>query len=522
MRIAIYTRKSRLSEKGESIQNQISICQEYASQSYPDSQFFYFEDEGYSGGNIERPGFHAMMQQIYENQIDVVVCYKLDRISRNVSNFSDILDIFNSHSVAFLSVKEHFDTSSPIGRAMMYISSVFAQLERETIAERIQDNMQKLARTGRWLGGTPPFGFSSEKIEYSSENGMKKRSSHLIPIEKEQKIVAILFEKYLELGSLSSVCQFTLLHKIKTRNHRPFSIKSLKKILTNPVYVKSNQDIYDYYTQMGCDMANTSEDYQGSGLLIMNRYEEQNKKKIIEKPVSHWIIALGSHKGFISATDFLKVQKNLSAASKCPSRMGTSSIALASSLILCPKCGSKMIVTHRSKLKNGNQNYYYKCQLKRDSKGLLCDMENLNGKQVDSILIQTLNQLLFSNQDVLLKKLEAKYSLLQFQLEKLNSNSNQQKELQSQITCLTLQLTNYKSSSASKYIITQIENLDKKLQALKEEKYEILPIIMQQNLIAFATNLDSFSLINKKKYFKALVKSIEFKKEKLIIHLKEM
>mgnify|MGYP000293821951 FL=1 len=109
-----------------------------------------------------------MLRDIKLNKPEYVVCYRLDRISRNVSDFSSLIEDLNSYNISFICIKEEFDTSKPMGKAMMYIASVFAQLERETIAERVRDNMLMLARTGRWLGGTTPTGFTSEKIQESS------------------------------------------------------------------------------------------------------------------------------------------------------------------------------------------------------------------------------------------------------------------------------------------------------------------------------------------------------------------
>lgn len=109
-----------------------------------------------------------MLRDIKLNKPEYVVCYRLDRISRNVSDFSSLIEDLNSYNISFVCIKEEFDTSKPMGKAMMYIASVFAQLERETIAERVRDNMLMLARTGRWLGGTTPTGFTSERYRKSS------------------------------------------------------------------------------------------------------------------------------------------------------------------------------------------------------------------------------------------------------------------------------------------------------------------------------------------------------------------
>ena len=151
--IAIYSRKSRYTGKGESIGNQIDLCREYIRTHYGDAaaqQAVVFEDEGFSGGNLNRPDFKKMMTAAKERKFKAIVVYRLDRISRNISDFSSLIEELGRLGIDFVSIRESFDTSSPMGRAMMYIASVFSQLERETIAERIRDNMHELAKTGRW------------------------------------------------------------------------------------------------------------------------------------------------------------------------------------------------------------------------------------------------------------------------------------------------------------------------------------------------------------------------------------
>ena len=158
-KIAIYSRKSKFTGKGESIGNQIELCREYIranhGQADADAAAVY-EDEGFSGGNLERPAFKRMLRAARERKFKAVVVYRLDRISRNISDFSGLIEELSRLDIAFVSIKEQFDTGTPMGRAMMYIASVFSQLERETIAERIRDNMHELATTARWLGGTTP------------------------------------------------------------------------------------------------------------------------------------------------------------------------------------------------------------------------------------------------------------------------------------------------------------------------------------------------------------------------------
>jgi site-specific DNA recombinase len=152
----IYGRKSKLTGKGESIHNQIEACKKKLQLTFNDIDLekdviIYDEDEGYTGYNTNRPGFQKMLKDIKEHKIDTVVFYKLDRISRNVSDFSNLVNEFDKYNISFLSATESIENVTPSGRAMMFMISVFAQLERDTIAERIRDNMIELAKTGRWL-----------------------------------------------------------------------------------------------------------------------------------------------------------------------------------------------------------------------------------------------------------------------------------------------------------------------------------------------------------------------------------
>ena len=108
-----------------------------------------------------------------------IVVYRFDRISRNIGDFAKLIEDLGDRHIDFISIREQFDTSYPMGRAMMYIASVFSQLERETIAERIRDNMHELSKTGRWLGGTTPTGYASESLSSSASRQYRCRADPL-------------------------------------------------------------------------------------------------------------------------------------------------------------------------------------------------------------------------------------------------------------------------------------------------------------------------------------------------------
>lgn len=227
MKLAIYSRKSKYTGKGEAIENQIEMCRNYINSHFEgvqESDIVVFEDEGFSGKTTARPQFLKMMAEARAGGFDYIVCYRLDRISRSVSDFSTLIEELNDHKISFICIKEQFDTSTPMGRAMMYIASVFAQLERETIAERVRDNMLMLARTGRWLGGSTPTGFTSEKNEEFIMDGKVKTSCKLIWDSTEIEIVKLICSKYMELQSISGVSKFLIKEQIKSRNGKFFSL----------------------------------------------------------------------------------------------------------------------------------------------------------------------------------------------------------------------------------------------------------------------------------------------------------
>ena len=187
LKIAIYARKSVSTEKGESISNQIETCKNYAETilGAESNQLVIYQDDGFSGKNLARPQFQRMLSEIENGGYSHIICYRLDRVSRSVADFSGLVKELQELNVDFISVKEQFDTSSPTSKAMMYISAVFAEMERETIRERVVDNMTSLTSTGRFLGGKAPDGYIKQSIEEIDPTGKKKKHNILV-INKER------------------------------------------------------------------------------------------------------------------------------------------------------------------------------------------------------------------------------------------------------------------------------------------------------------------------------------------------
>ena len=182
-----------------SVETQIRMCR---SRCRDDEKTAVYIDRGFSGKNLKRPGYLRMIHDLNAGKIRRVIVYRLDRLSRSVSDFSAMWQIFEQHGVEFSSISEQFDTSTPIGKAMVYIIMTFAQLERETIAERITDNYYARVRSGAWPGGRAPFGFRCARIRSGGHN-----IPSLKPDENASAAAKIFFD-YADTGkSLAAIAR---------------------------------------------------------------------------------------------------------------------------------------------------------------------------------------------------------------------------------------------------------------------------------------------------------------------------
>lgn len=472
MKAAIYSRKSKFSEKGESIENQIQMCKEYASINLREkniTEFLIYEDEGFSGGNTNRPEFKRLINDAKSKKYDILICYRLDRISRNVADFSNTLELLQGNNIDFVSIKEQFDTTTPMGRAMIYISSVFAQLERETIAERVRDNMLELAKTGRWLGGTPPLGFTSKPYKYLDENLKERSMAILEPNENELNTVKIIFQKYLELKSLSSVQRYLLQNYIKTRNNADFTLKSISNILTNPVYTKSSEEVMNYLRSKGIDACGSPDNTHG--IILYNKFKSNytvdGELVRTQRDKCDWVAGVSKHNGIIESKEWIDAQKLMTKNSIKFETSARSTKALLTGILKCAKCNSRMRILYASRNKTtGFQRTYYACNLKKESGSVRCDNKNVRVDELDSIVIEALKNLGKNKQkfiDNLLEKNKAK--------SKNKELANYKLELEKQITTKENQINNLVDKLSFDNDISDI--LVQKIKVLKQELYEL-------------------------------------------------
>lgn len=386
MRFAIYSRKSVLTGGGESIENQVELCRSYLAAHYPGvrpEEVAVYEDEGFSGKDFQRPQFRRMLEDIRRARPEALVCYRLDRVSRSVGDFADLIRRLEGWGVAFLCIREKFDTSTPMGKAMMYIASVFAQLERETIAQRVRDNMCLLARTGRWLGGTTPTGFRAERTAEVIVDGRARTACRLVPDPAEWGRAAAIFRLFLARQSLSGLSRALAEEGITARTGRPFSLPGLREILQNPVYCAADRDAWDYFAALGADLCFPRADCDGRRGLLAYQKRDYTGGRSPRNPVDKWIIALGRHPALVSGATWRAVQELLT-PDRAPAVHNRR--ALLSGLLFCARCGEKLLPKAR---KGGSYDYICRAKLRRGAAA--CSCPNLSGAAADQAALDALS-----------------------------------------------------------------------------------------------------------------------------------
>lgn len=240
IRCAIYTRKSTeegLDKEFNSLEAQREACEAYIKSQMHEGWTLIrtaYDDGGYTGGNMDRPALQALMADIKAGKVDVIVVYKVDRLSRSLNDFAQMVNVFDTQQVSFVSITQQFNTTTSMGRLTLNILLSFAQFEREVIGERVRDKVAASKQKGMWMGGHPPLGYDVEHRK-------------LIVNPQEALLVNEMFERYLEMQSAYKLSAF--LNGRGDRNKRwvsrhgiesggqPFLYQAIYKILNNPLYI---------------------------------------------------------------------------------------------------------------------------------------------------------------------------------------------------------------------------------------------------------------------------------------------
>ena len=294
----------------------------------------FFNDEGYSGKDLNRPALQRMLRDIDRGRINCVITYKMDRLTRSPKDFYHLIEYFDKYKVNFISVTERFDTSTPAGRLLRNIMLTFAQFERELASERTKDKLLQRANKGMWNGGTVPYGY-------------KLKEKKLVIDKKEAKIVVMIYETYVETKSPSEVYEMLVKQGIKGRNGKYMSKSTLYYILRRQLYTGRMK-------------------YGGK-------------------------VYQGNHDPIISEELFNKAQECHKILKK---KLRPCKNNLFSGIVKCKECGSIMTPSHVTKRIRGKRRKYryYRCTCTYRHKWNSCSTRQVSAERLESLIIDDLNR----------------------------------------------------------------------------------------------------------------------------------
>lgn len=354
IRCAIYTRKS--TDEGLNMEYNSLEAQRDAGENYIRSQAYQgwvalperYDDGGYSGGSIERPALKKLIADVKADKIDMIVVYKIDRLTRSLIDFSQLVKVLDEHHCSFVAVTQNFNTYDSMGRLTLNILLSFAQFERELDAERIRDKIKASKQKGIWMGGAIPLGYE-----------VKNRRLEII--DEEAQIVKLIYEKYKDYRSMRIVANFLRKNNLlnKARYHRntgkneraAFTSDAVKRIIINPIYAG----------------------------------------KLSHKGVLHD----GIHEAIIPYEEWKEIQKIKEAnydKSTQPSRKYGE--AMLKGLLETGDGKYKFMSYHKKK--GSVIHYYYAAQSKVHEGSMYCDIRNIPMAEFDNFILQKLVQILKS------------------------------------------------------------------------------------------------------------------------------
>ena len=373
-RVAIYCRVSTIeqAEEGYSIDEQNIKIREYCEREGHEIYNLY-EDRGISGKNItNRPGIKQLLEDATKNKFDLVVVWKLNRISRKLLDILNIVDLLNKHNIAFRSLTENFETETPSGKLQLNIMGAIGEFERETIAENVKMGLLARAREGRWNGGVV-LGY--DLVELPNE-GKKRKNTRLEINEKEANTVRRIFELYSQGHGYKAVVNRINKEGHKTKRNGEFAVSTVKEILQNPVYI---------------------------GKIRYNVRQDWSKKRrnnINANP----ILSDGIHEPIVDVETWNKVQVILKERSKKHNKVYDCEFPLTG-ILKCPVCGAGMTISRStSKRKDGTRrvNEYYSCGNWKNKGTAVCNSNSIRVEVADEYVLSKIMELI--NNEYILKK----------------------------------------------------------------------------------------------------------------------
>lgn len=411
MAVAIYSRKSIEREGSISCETQIEYCRASLKPDERDEQVIEFVDNGFSGGNVNRAAFQNMMRQVQAGLISKVIVYRLDRISRSLSDFVNILNTFKEYDVKFVSSQEAFDTGSPYGELIVKILAVFAEFERNSIISRITQAYEHRSEMGFYMGGRQPYGY---ELQPAVINNIKTKK--FVPIAKETEHLQYIFTAYAQSGVTLSSLLKDLTAKIQPLPNDCWTTSKLSCILKNPIYVKADYAVYEYYEKYGANIVSKPEAFDGvHGLQLYGRTKHNTKSD----DRSDLKLVVMKHEGIINSDIWIKCQHKL-AKNRQIKKAASNRTSWLGGLLICKRCG-RCMTTIKGKTA-GKTRRYFSCTGKSHLK--ICAGPNV------TIYAESIEDMVYKSIAEKLKTLKTiKQSVPKSHTAKINDLKNKLKEI---------------------------------------------------------------------------------------------
>lgn len=352
MAIALYARKSVEKENSISCETQLEYCRAMIKPDERQEPVLTFVDNGFSGGNVDRDGFQEMMRKIEQGKVTKVIVYRLDRISRSLPDFINILAVFKQFDVDFVSTQEAFDTGSPYGDLIIKILAVFAEFERQSIIQRVTQAYEHRSEMGFYMGGRKPYGYSLESTVI--QNIPTKR---LKPIPEEIEQIQYIYEHYaVEQVTLGRLLKNLVDNEINTLYGGAWTTAKLSTILKNSIYVKADSRVYEYFQRHNAQIISPPEAFDGiHGIQIYGK----TKHDTDNPDWSDIKVVVMTHEGAVDSDIWLKCQQKLATNKQIRNAVSNKTSWLGGKII-CGLCGRTM-TTIKGKTGSGETRRYFAC-----------------------------------------------------------------------------------------------------------------------------------------------------------------
>lgn len=467
MAIALYARKSIERENSISCETQLEYCKATLKPDEKSEKILTFVDNGYSGGNTDRDGFQKMMKMIERGKISKLVVYRLDRISRSLSDFVNILNTLKQYNVKFVSSQESFDTSSPYGEMIVKILMVFAEFERQSIIERVTQAYAHRSEKGFYMGGRKPYGFDLSETQI---HGIKTKMLTPIPFEAEQ--IKYIYDSYAVAGVSLRRLMDNLIQNNILPSSGSWSTAKLSTILKNPIYVRADNQIYEYYARNNAKIISDINEFDGvHGLQVYG------KSKHSADDFSDMKVVVMTHEGIVSSDVWLKCQKKLEKNKQIGNSISNTTSWLGGK-IACKSCGKTMTVTKGGVHSDGSRTRYFSCTGKSHNRICKGTNNTLYADCLEDMVYELISEKLLtlkSSRRKISTDNSNKINLLRNRLSEIKVSQEKLVEvmLKDGIDTEMLTLLNQKAKKLSEEKKTLLE----KIETLESEESEIINVI---------------------------------------------